>query len=60
MLKANSSTWVVLWPYSVQIEFTWDTTGLAAGPYRIGAWVGRYGSERPFDTHAQTTMWIGT
>lgn len=59
-------TWQVLAPYiALATGYSWDTTGMAPGPYQIGVWVSGYGlipPPRPFnyDSYAILTFWVGT
>ena len=39
--------------------WTWNTTGLAAGTYQIGAWARQAGSPNSYDAYAITTFALG-
>jgi spore germination protein YaaH len=39
ILKAGSTTWQVVQPYSTSNTYAWNTAGLAAGAYMYTAWV---------------------
>ncbi len=69
------SAWSVAQPYSAGNTLTWDTTGLAPGPYRIGVWARSSGSSSPYrigvwarssgssssyESYAIITFWVGT
>jgi hypothetical protein len=54
------SAWSVAQPYSAGNTLTWDTTGLAPGPYRIGVWARSNGSSSNYESYAIITFWVGT
>jgi hypothetical protein len=58
LLPPPGSTWSVLQPYITGTTFAWNTTGLAAGPYRIGVWAKQAGSSNSYDTYAIITFWV--
>src|SRR5438552_7821783 len=38
LLPPPGSTWSAMGPYSTGTTLSWNTAGLAPGPYRIGVW----------------------
>ena len=60
MQAPGATTWQVIRPYAAGASFTWDTTGLAPGPYRLSVWAKQNGSPASYETYALSTFWIGT
>jgi len=58
-LPPPGSAWSVARPYDSAATFTWNTTGLAPGPYRIGVWARQSGSLNTYDSYAILTFWVG-
>jgi outer membrane protein assembly factor BamB len=58
MLPPGGS-WTMQRDYGVN-SWTWDTTGLAAGTYQLGAWARQPGSTSSYDAFGFTTFRLGT
>jgi hypothetical protein len=54
------SAWSVVQPYGPGTTMTWNTTGVAPGPYRIGVWARQSGSANSYDSYAILTFWVGS
>lgn len=58
--RPDTATWKIVQDWSQSSTFAWDTTGLPAGPIRIGVWI-KERANTPFgpayDTYAITTFW---
>jgi hypothetical protein len=59
MLPPPGTTWSVAQPFG-GANFSWNTTGLGRGPYRVGVWARQTGSPAGYDSYAILTFWIGT
>ncbi len=59
-LPPPGSTWSAAQPYGVGNTFSWNTTGLAPGPYRFGVWARQNGSTSSYDSYAIFTFWVGS
>jgi hypothetical protein len=59
LLPPNSNTWQVVQPYPASNYFTFNTSGLAPGPYRIGVWARQNNSTVAYDSYAIMTYWVG-
>jgi hypothetical protein len=57
--QAPGGTWTMVQAYSAA-NFTWNTTGFANGPYKIGMWVRVPGSPKSYDNYQILTFYIGT
>jgi hypothetical protein len=60
LLPPPGTSWLVAQPYGVGTTFSWSTTGLATGPYRVGVWARQNGSPSSYDSYAILTFWLGT
>jgi PQQ enzyme repeat len=58
-LPPPGTAWSVTQPYGTATTFSWNTTGLAPGPYRIGVWARQNGSTSSYDSYAILTFWVG-
>jgi cysteine-rich secretory family protein len=59
-LPPPATTWSVTQPYGPATTFSWNTTGLAPGPYRIGVWAKQNGSANSYDSYGIITFWVGS
>jgi hypothetical protein len=58
ILPPPGLTWSAAAPFGSGTTFSWNTTGLAPGPYRIGAWARQTGSPASYDSFAILTFWV--
>ncbi len=58
VLPPNSNAWRVVQAWAGNY-YTFDTTGLAPGPYRIGVWVRQNNASAAYDSYAIMTYWVG-
>ena len=60
LLPPPGTTWSAPQPYGAGTSLSWNTTGLAPGPYRIGVWAKQNGSTNAYDSYSIITFWVGT
>jgi hypothetical protein len=60
LLPPPGTSWSVAQPYGVGTTFSWSTTGLATGPYRVGLWARQTGSASSYDSYSILTFWLGS
>lgn len=59
-LPPPGTAWSPVQAYGPGNTFTWNTTGLPAGPYRFGVWARQNGSPNHYDSYAIVTFWVGS
>ena len=52
LVAAAGGPWTVVQAFSANRSFAWNTTGLAAGDYRVAVWVQATGSPNVYDVYA--------
>ncbi len=60
LLPPPGTSWSVAQPFGPGTTFSWTTTGLATGPYRVGVWARQNGSASGYDSYSILTFWLGS